>query len=207
MVRALWVNIEHTLSKQSANVERNLVSAYEQWTMSKQSTNARAKWRVNARWMICEGYVNATWTIYLECLGRYPCIVFRCLRGKNKLHVCIAISLNIILFDWTLNEHWTDSERKVNGERKRSGAEIASERMMNVLWAHSERTEKWESRTFQGLLSWFQSLNFPFLCLFRLWLDHGGCGAPQWIPDPLWFPWQPCCICWLWLPHQVPGSR
>lgn len=36
-------------------------------------------------------------------------------------------------------------------EHKQSEAESTSERTVNTLWTHGERTEKWESWTFQGL--------------------------------------------------------
>lgn len=39
-------------------------------------------------------------------------------------------------------------------ELKQSEGESASERTVNTLWTQGERPEKWESWTFQGLLSW-----------------------------------------------------
>lgn len=105
----------------------------EQWANAECIVNGECM--VNNMWM--QDKKN-----YLECLGSYPCIAFGCLRGKTKLHVCIAISLNIILFDWTINEHWTDSERKVKGERKRSRAEIADVNAWCMCYEHTVNAQK-----------------------------------------------------------------
>lgn len=51
----------------------------------------------------------------------------------KKLHVCIVIRLNIILPDWTISEHWRNSERKPQGEH-----------FVNAQWALCKRLARME---------------------------------------------------------------
>lgn len=66
MVIECWANGERTLSKRWTEFVERL------WTVNdeqKQSEKWSAKWLVNAPWTICEPFVNARWTIYLEYPG------------------------------------------------------------------------------------------------------------------------------------------
>lgn len=71
--------------------------------------------------------------------------IFFHLEFRTKMNV------NELNDKWTLQEWWTQhelfvyaqwahGERFVNGEREQSGAEIANDRTVTVLWAHCERT-------------------------------------------------------------------
>lgn len=64
-----------------------------------------------------------------------------------------------------MSERWTNGERKVKAlwtygertvsalwtERSRKRKTVNGERTVSTLWTHGEQTEKWESRTFEGL--------------------------------------------------------
>lgn len=129
-VSARWENGERTVSTRWANGEKTVSARWTEfgdWLITvngerkhKRGANASAKWTIYARRTICQPYVNAI------------------IRIKLHVHriVCIAISLNMILSDWTICECWMNGEHKVNtlwmhdesfvnSERKRSGARRA----------------------------------------------------------------------------------
>lgn len=110
------------------HAEQNLESADGLWTVGER--RAQSEW-----WTHSERYVNARWTIYLECL--------------KSLHVCTVISLNIVSTDWTINErrtygernvivHWTHCVRERSGERKWTHCKLHSESTMSAMWTHGK---------------------------------------------------------------------
>lgn len=54
-----------------------------------------------------EQYVNVMWAQderFIWCVSGV--VLTLCFVGYKKKIVCIVMSLNIILFDWTISEHW-----------------------------------------------------------------------------------------------------
>lgn len=110
----------------------------EQWTLSLRY--------VNGMWMQDEGFIGATRELsfyWVSSLAR---------KHKKYVHVCIIISLKIILSDWKITdtERWEQGERimneqwglctwwartKQNGERSVN----ARERTVSTKWTHGQK--------------------------------------------------------------------
>lgn len=60
-----------------------------------------------------EQYVNVMWAQDERFIWCVSGVVLKlCFVGYKKKPVCIVMSLNIILFDWTISEHWTKVSAK-----------------------------------------------------------------------------------------------
>lgn len=112
------------------HAEQNLESAYGLWTVGER--RAQNEW-----WTHSERYVNARWTIYLECL--------------KSLHVCIyqpKYDINWLNDKWTPNVRWVQYDRSVNAlctGTERSGSErtVSAQweqrvRFVRALWMHGK---------------------------------------------------------------------
>lgn len=69
-----WAHSEWTVSARWMEFSESL------WTMNgerTQITNGVQMRAQSERWTICEHYMKSWWTIYSECLGSFPYIVFR----------------------------------------------------------------------------------------------------------------------------------
>lgn len=120
-----WVNSERTLKERWAPSERTVSASCTKFS--------ELLWTVRERKVNGERTVNNMWThderFILSASGVILTTVSSVIRKKNKLHTCIVISQNIILFDWMISERWTNNERKVNA----NGNENASQRTVNAL--------------------------------------------------------------------------
>lgn len=68
--------------------------------------------------MLCERKMNdllgVSQELSLHCViwCASGVVITLCFVGYKKKIVCIVMSLNIILFDWTISEHWTKASAK-----------------------------------------------------------------------------------------------
>lgn len=153
-----WVIGEHTLSKRWAHSEWTVSARWMEfgerlWPMNcewAQSANrAQTKHKVNGEHIItiCECKMidlfipSASRVILTLCFVGYQ------EKMTTKLHVCIVISLNIILCDWTTSERWKNGEWKVNALWTPVSAQWAlcdwwvwTEHSGERMWTHSVRT-------------------------------------------------------------------
>lgn len=102
-VSPFWANGECTLSQQWAHSEPT-VNAYEQWMMSKRRAQTQTQ-RNNERIVMWAQDERFIW-----CVSGV--VLTLCFVSYKKKKGCIVMSLNIILFDWTISEHWTKVSAK-----------------------------------------------------------------------------------------------
>lgn len=89
-----WANAERTLWEQRAHAEQKWMLVNGEWMQSANWVQMQMPYTIH----VCVRHVNAKWTVYYQCLGSYPYIVFHVFYQEkiaNK-HVCIFISLNML---------------------------------------------------------------------------------------------------------------
>lgn len=157
-LNAQWVHSERKVNAS----KQNFVSASEQWANTEPKRECKAKFngdRTHDKQYVKEDeqFIRIAFRTILTLF-----FVSNQEKIKNKLHVCIVMSLNMISH-WvcTVNALW---KLRANGAKQRTE--------VKARWMHHEWTEKWESRTLQEL----SVVNICLLTTFsHLWIYHVYC--------------------------------